>query len=246
MLRWLKEAALVRIEPAPAQAERGAPAWDAALAAAVPALEQAAARSAGVRFIVSDHFVRYLALDWDASLGNETERAAYLRHHFEAVYGPRAADWRFAFDREGGAGDATRIAAALDRALVEALGEAAARAGLALAAIEPFAVATFNRLRRALPAPECFLAVAEPGRLSCLLVREGAPRRIASQRSAGAPQRMLVELLAAEAIEAGIAGEAGVAVCLADWDPAAPGPVLKRQDDLHMLLGEPRAQEAAA
>lgn len=251
MLRWLNEAALVRIEPperggdpAPAGAGHGVLPWQAALAAAAPSLAAATGRSAWVRFIVSDHFVRYLVLPWDAALRSAAERAAYLRHHFESVYGPRTADWSFAPD--GGGEGATRVAAAMDRALVDALGDAAARASLALASIEPLAVSAFNRLRRSLPAPGCFFVVRESGRLTSLLVQDGAPRRVASQRSVGAPQAALAGLLAAEAVESGIAPEADLAVCVAEWPHEAPAPVLARRTALRELLLDASPQGALA
>lgn len=243
MLRWLKEAALARIEPAEGRTEPAAPLWRGALDAAAGALAEAAGRTSSVRFVVSDHFARYLVPAWDPSLRSEAERAAYLRHHFESVYGPRAGDWSFAFDR-GGDG-AARIAVAMDRALVEALHETAARAGLAVAAIEPLAVAAFNRLRRALPARGCFLVVAEAGRLTSLLVDDGAPRRAASQRTAAGDARALAGLLAAEALDAGIDRDAHTAVCIAEWGPSATAPVLTRTLALGALLGAPASLEAA-
>jgi hypothetical protein len=245
----LKEAAFVRIEPARAGADPVRAATDPALApwrdaveSAQTALAAAAKRTASVRFIVSDHFVRYLALAWDDGLGSEAERGAYLRHHFEAVYGARAAGWSFTYDREGEG--AARIAVAVDLALVEALGEAAARAGLAVAVIEPLAVAAFNRLRRALAAPDCFFVVREPGRLTSLLVERGAPRRAASQRSAQAGARALAGLLAAEAIDAGIAHDAPLAVCVAEWAANAAAPVLTRAADLRELAASAQGMAA--
>lgn len=245
MSRWLKEAALARIEPGDAPAEPGAPPWRAAVAAAAPVLAVSAKHAARVRFVVSDHFMRYLALPWDRGLRNEAELAAYLRHHFESVYGPRAADWRFAVDREGE--ETTRIAVAVDRALLEALGEAAAGAALSLEAIEPFAVSVFNRLRRALPEPGCFLVVREPGRLTSLLVdKSGAPRRVASQRGTGATRRELAELLAAEAVEAGMARDSAFAVCVADWERGARLPVLAWRAELCEVLSQSAAPAQGA
>jgi len=244
VLRWLNEAALARIEPADGRADPAVPPWRGAVDVVGARLAAAAHRTSSVRFVVSDHFARYLVLAWDAGLSSEAERAAYLRHHFESVYGPRAADWRFAFDREA-TGD-SRIAVAIDRPLIEALYESAGRAGLAVAAIEPLAVAAFNRLRSALPAPACFLVMAENGRLTSLLVEGGAPRRVASQRTAAGDARALGGLLAAEMIDAGIARDARMVVCLAEWGALAPAPLVTRTSSLDALMGAPAPLQAAA
>jgi hypothetical protein len=247
----LKEAALVRIEPAEAgadparaAADPAVPAWRDAVASAHAALAEARKRTASVRFVVSDHFVRYLVLAWDSSLASEAERNAYLRHHFESVYGPRAADWNFTFDRDGEG--PSRVAVAMDRGLVDALCGAAAGAGLGLAAVEPLAVAAFNRLRGQLAAPACFFVVREPGRLTSLLVDQGAPRSAASQRTADAGARALAGLLAAEAIDAGIAHNAPMAVCVAEWAVGAAAPAPTRTAELRDLVAASAAQAAPA
>jgi hypothetical protein len=243
----LNEAALVRIEPALAAASNrasDAPAWSGALAAAEAALAEAGRRTASVRFAVSDHYARYLTLAWDADLASPAEREAYLRHHFESVYGARAADWRFAFDRD--ADGPTRIAVAMDGALVAALGEAAARYRLAVAAIEPLSVAAFNRLRGALAGPNCFFVLREAGRLTALLIERQAPRRAASQRAAAGDPSALAGLLAAEAIDAGLAPDAPHEVCVAEWPADAAVPALVRSAALRDLLAPAAANRSAA
>ena len=222
MLRWLSAPALLRIEAPAAQAAQGVPAWGAGVAAAAALLPDLALRSARARFVVSDHLVRYLVLPWDASLGARAERERYLRHHFESVYGPRAAHWHFAVDRDGG--ESTRVAAAIDGGLAEALKDAARRNGMRVESVEPLAVAAYNRLLRGTPADaDCFFVMREPGRLTALFVRGGAVQRVASQRCAPAAGRgELAALLAAEAVDAGLARDAAAAVYCASWPGAAP------------------------
>lgn len=245
MLRWLREAPLLRLEPAASPAPAGVPAWHGAVDALAPALEALAPRAARVRFAVSDHFVRYLTLPWALELRGEDERAAYLKHHFETVYGPRASDWRMVLERDGAG--ATRIAAAMDAALTDALREAAIRAGLQLASIEPLAVAAFNRLRRDLPRPGCFFVFAEPGRLTALLAAGGAPLRAASVRCVGAPaESELPGLLAAEAVDAGIGRDAAIAVVRASWGRGDAAPAVRRTGTLAELLDAPAPAEANA
>lgn len=243
MLRWLKEAALARIEPAGGRADPAAPHWRGGVDAVGALLAVAARRTASVRFVVSDHFARHLSLAWDAGLQGEAERTAYVRHHFESVYGPRAAEWSFAYDREGADGSCNAVA--MDRALIASLHESAGRLGLAVAAIEPLVVAAFNRLRPELPAQPCFVVVAENARLTSLRVEDGAPRRIASQRTAAGDSRALAGLLAAEAIDAGIARDSQTAVCIVEWGAAAPSPSVTRTSTLAELLDDSSLQAAA-
>jgi hypothetical protein len=171
-----------------------------------------------VNYVLSDGVGRYLARPWEPGLRAAAEREAYLRHHFEAVFGPRAAGWTIVLDSESD--DATRVAAAVDPALLVSLRAAAARARLAVASVQPLAVAAFNRLRRLLRGAGYFLAVRERGRLAVLLVAQGAVRRVASRRSGGDPARELATLLAVEALDAGIARDSALPVYVADWEGA--------------------------
>lgn len=234
MLRWLNEAATVRVEPVGA----GAPDWRAALPGVQAALAAAAARAPGVRFVVSGHFVRYLALPWDAGISGARESEAFLRHQFDAVYGARAADWALACDGEG----QVRVGAAIDRALVDELSTAASQARLSLLGIEPLGVAAFNRLRHKFDAGDRAFVVLEPGRQTLLVARDGAIAHAAGRRGDG--DAALAMMLAGEALDAGITGQPGLELHCVAWPAADAEPSVLRSAKLAQWL--PGSEAVAA
>lgn len=190
MSPWWKPAT-ARLDPAPG--------WEGALAALEARLGERPVRR--LRFVLSNHFTRFLMLPWDDSLARAAERRAYLQHHFTQVYGPRAAEWSFSIDRF--ARGALRLAAAVDRALLEALRALAARRRFALAGAQPLLTDAYERERRAASESAFFFAVLEPGRATLLFVRNGAAERVASRRcNDGAAE--LERMVAAESAAAGL------------------------------------------
>jgi hypothetical protein len=187
---WWKPAT-ARLEPAPD--------WRGALAALEARFAARAPRR--LRVVLSNHYARFLMLPWDETLARPAERRAYLEHHFSQVYGGRVAEWSFAVDRFGRG--AQRLAAAVDRALVDALRQLAAKRRFALAGAQPLLIDAFNRERRAAQETVFFFAVLEPGRATLLLVRDGAPERVASRRCTDASAE-LERMVAAETTAAGL------------------------------------------
>jgi hypothetical protein len=195
---WKAPAAL--LEPGRAtlgeRAREAGEGWRGALEALEALLAERRARR--LRLLVSSHFVRFLVVPEDAAVRSAAERAAYLAHHFGAVYGERAAGWAIAAQRGGGAA----LAAAVDAEFLAGARALAARRGAALSAVEPLAVAAFNRERRRLGAGARFFAVLEPQRACVLLVGGERVLRVANRRCAD-PRAELEPLLAREALGAG-------------------------------------------
>lgn len=216
MSLWSK-APQARLEPGRAvlgaeALERGE-GWPGALAALEALLERAPAKR--LRLVLSNHFVRYLVLPADAAVKGPAERAAWLAHHFAAVYGERAAAWAIGVERRGAA---SSLAAAVDAALLEQTRALAARRGVRLLSAEPLAIAAYNRARRGLRETTCFLAVLEPGR-ACLLLLEGERVLRVANRRAADPRAELDALVALEALDAGFARDARPPLAIAE--PAA-------------------------
>jgi hypothetical protein len=186
---WKPQTAL--LEPAPD--------WRGGLAALEARLAARPARR--LRVVLSNHFARFLALPWDATLNRAAERQAYAQHHFSQVYGTRAAEWCFAIDRLGQG--PVRLAAAIDAALLQSVRELARKRRFALAGAQPLLIDAFNRARRTLKHGVFFFAVLEPGRAALLLVRNGAAERVASRRCDDGEQE-LERMVAAESAAAGL------------------------------------------
>ena len=207
MSRWWIPAASALLEPGRAsvagktRTERS-PGWSGALAA-LDALLQDLPRRA-LRLVLSNHFARFLVVPWDRALAGLGERTEFLRHHFAEIYGAQAAQWSFAVDGRS-EGD-TRLALAVDTALIDEARALAMRRRASLVAVEPLMTAEFNRLRRRFREETLFFAVLEPGRVCSLLVRDGGASRVVNQRSAD-PAAELELIVALERLEARLPAE---------------------------------------
>jgi hypothetical protein len=198
---WWKAPSPALIEPGRARlggaAREAGEGWRGAL----EALEALVAekRPGRLRLVISNHFVRFLVVPEDRTVASAAERAAYLAHHFGAVYGERAARWAIAAEPRGGG---SLLAAAVDSELLAQARALAARHGAVLSRAEPLAVAAFNRARRRSGEGARFFAVLEPGRACVLLADETGVRRVANQRCAD-PRAELAALVALESAGAG-------------------------------------------
>lgn len=177
----------------PCTPKPGEPPWQAALEAIDAPLAEIGRRGEAVAVVLSNHWVRYLVLPWQAELTSTAELDRLARLRFEQTYGAAATGWAVRVG-DGGWG-AAQVACAVDAALVDALRTRLAAHGLRLASLQPLLMAAFNDTRREL-AKDGALAVVEPGRV-CVGVR--AQRRwveIASRRAGGDPAGTIEQELA--------------------------------------------------
>lgn len=205
MSRWWMRPLRALIEPGRARLGAHALAasgtgWQEALAALEELLAQR--RGARLELVLSNHFVRFLVVPWDGSLAAGEERSVFLSHHFGTVYGPRAADWACSV---ASAGEGSRLAAAIDAALLDQARALAARCNARLGAVLPLAVAEYNRARRTLKEESLFFAVLEPERACALLVRGKQVSRVANRRAAD-PAAELKRMVTLESAAIGAAG----------------------------------------
>ena len=171
--------------------------WSGALAAAEAGLlELADTGAARLHVCLSNQFVRYTVLPWSDELRSESEVHAFAQHRMREVYGELAASWQIALS--AGWPGVPRIAAAVERALLEALVELAARARLRLQAVVPHFSLLADSRRRELRGAAFWLAAAESGRLVLARSERGEWRSLAAARDAGAPVAALLALLARE------------------------------------------------
>jgi hypothetical protein len=167
----------------------GQPPWAGALAALDAALPGAARAGDNAAVVLSNHFVRYLVIGWQAEIGSAHELEDLARLRFEATFGDAARDWTVRCSPSGW-GQAS-IACAVDRALITGLQECLQRHGLRLASLQPLLMAAYNDVQRQLP-PSAALTVVEPGRLCLALRRDGDWTEVSSRR-AGADAALAVE-----------------------------------------------------
>lgn len=144
----------------------GAPAHRACIAALDTLLERAQWRAAHLNIVVSDHFVRFVLLEWRPGLSTEHDWQAYAGHALETRYGANA---RSRDIRVVGIGARSpRLGVAIDTEMLESLRSSARKAALRLSLVEPNMCRIANRCRSALTKRAGYLLMLEPGRVGLL------------------------------------------------------------------------------
>jgi len=169
--------------------------WQATVAALPAALALIGRRRVDVTVVLSNHFVRYALLPWNAALKTDAEWLALARHRFSSVHGPAAEEWIIRISETGRG--RPRIASAIDRALLTALEEQLCGPA-SLVSVQPYLMAAFNRVRPLIGEASCWLVVEEPGRLTLALIRSGVWRAIRIRRKDDLWRMALPEILQRE------------------------------------------------
>ncbi len=147
------------------------PAWSAAADALAGLLKGPVSGRGELTVVLASQFVRFRLVPWSDEVGAPDELEAYARIRFEEVYGPVSGDWVLRLSPE--AAGRPRLAAAIERPLLDRLQAIAANAGLALASVQPYLMAAFNRLAGRLRQDDFMFVLAEPERSTLLVAREG-------------------------------------------------------------------------
>ena len=109
-------------------------------------------------------------MPWNKALADPAEEEAYVRHHFAKIHGERVKTWSLRWSAE--AGDAPRLASAVDAALLAGLKECFASKGKRLVSIQPCLMVAANRAQRAVPVAGAWLVLAERER-ACVALHSG-------------------------------------------------------------------------
>lgn len=193
-----------RKEIVPLEGGAEAVGWQRAVEALGQALASAAARPCDVTVVLSNHFVRYALLPWNAALKTGAEWLALARHQFESVHG-QSAGWDLKVAPTGARG--ARIACAVETGLLEALEQkvgAAGVKGVALVSVQPYLMAAFNRIRSRIGRESCWLLVVEPGCMTMGLLESGSWRALRCRRIDAGWRVALPELLERESALLGL------------------------------------------
>jgi hypothetical protein len=167
--RGLRPALTDRKTLACADAKEGAN-WHLAVEALREALAHPNVGSGDATVVLSNHFVRYLLLAWNADLVSGREDLAFAGARFQQVFGEAASEWALKLSHFG-PGFAS-VASAIERALLEALSAVIAGSPLRLRSIQPGFMAVCNARQR-VPRGDAWMAMAEPGRLLLGSMHEG-------------------------------------------------------------------------
>lgn len=166
--------------------------WRPAMEALREALAHPNMNAADATVMLSDYFVRYLLISWNAALAGEREELSFAAARFVQVYGDAAQSWvvRMAPGKAG----APVLAAAVERPFLDAVTALLENSPLRLRALQPGFTAACNARRNSV-APNAWIASAESGRLLLGLQRGGQWCSLRSRPLNG------VALSLAEAIE---------------------------------------------
>ncbi len=175
--RWRPRVIAKQIVQCP---DPGSADWQPCVAALLQALADSRWKNADATVIVSNHFVRYALVPWNAALITDDEKLAWVRHHFVEVYGDTAANARYRWS-EGGPDEAC-LASAIDSEFTDRIHRAFAGSALRLRTIQPYLMSVFNRFGRRAPAKALWILVPEPGLVCLAAIARGRWRGITSRR----------------------------------------------------------------
>ena len=175
--------------------------WQAAVDALPQALAGIGRSLPAVTVVLSNHFVRYALLPWNAALRSESEWLGLARHRFVSVHGPAAEQWQIRVAHTGR--ERPRIASAIDTDLLHALKDRV-KGHASLVSVQPYLMAAYNRLQPAIGESSCWLVIEEPGRLTLALIERGAWRTLRSRHKDEAWRATLPRLLDRESALVGV------------------------------------------
>ncbi|PWF40450.1 hypothetical protein C7C56_026105 [Massilia glaciei] len=146
------------------------PPWRAAVEGLRRFLEMPEIGKGELGIVLSNHFVRYLLIPWNDQIASEEEFRNYAAAAFEEVYGEAGAGWEVSVSAERPG--SPRLAAALDRQLLEAIRATLANTCVRLTLVQPYLMAAFNRVVRPRHDEDLVFMLVEAGR-ACILVAQG-------------------------------------------------------------------------
>jgi hypothetical protein len=215
--------------------------WRAALLELETALPGYAGGKVAATVILSNHFMRYTLVPWQAELADAEEELAFARHCFTRIYGESAQQWALRLSRQGR--EAPGLASAADAELLDTLRAVFGRAGIALRSIQPQLMAACNGFRGQLGRRSAWLALLEPGNLCLGLVQQGNWQRLRSLRIGDAWQAELPLILEREAF---LADTPAVPREIYLWNAGAGEAALPESDTWQFHALKPAPESAAA
>lgn len=180
------------------------PAWRAAAEAFDRFLATPEIGAGDLGVVLSNHFVRYLLVPWSAQIASEEEFHNYAAAAYEEVYGEAASGWEVSVSAERSG--APRLAAAIDRPLIEAIRIALANTRLRLTSVQPYLMAAYNRIAQPRRENDFVFMLVEPDR-ACILVAQGGKWCHVSAKPASPDPAELSGLLEREIQLADLQGE---------------------------------------
>ena len=178
-----------------------AAAWQAAVAAMVAELEARHWRDAGLNVTLRGNLVRYLVLPQVENL-NERDALVYAQESFADRYGAPARDWAVCVSASGSG--LSRVAAAADRALIEAFKAHARDLRLKMRSVRPALSAAVQDLARVDRDFTGWLAMIDAGHSCVARLSKGSCVTIRAARFGESAEQHLLTQLEQDALCAGL------------------------------------------
>lgn len=223
--------------------QAGEKSWARAVDALKDGLEAMNGQGSRVTVVLSNHFVRYVLVPWNAEIKLADEEQAYARHCFEQIYGTAAANWDIRLSN--GDKGVARVACAVDADLPPALDQAVAETGRKLSSLKPYLMVAFNLWRNELTGRNIWFVLAEKERLCLSTIQGGQWVAIQNQYAGGEGWHAeLPALLARQRLLSGLDG--GVDAYVNSPDETIENGLLQTGAEVHDLrLAAPPGMENA-
>ena len=129
-----------------------------------------------VNVVLSSELVRYLMVPTQQIVMSDAEKITYTQALFTSVYGAAANDWHIKY--HPAAPDQTTIGVAVDKALLTALNQLAAKYQLKLNSVQPYLMTALNGLSRPTARIIGHLALLENTKLLLVHLQKGSCQQI--------------------------------------------------------------------
>ncbi len=176
-LCWVKMRGLLRPEAGakrivPVDADYGARSWDGVVHALRSEAAQWQNDAVAARIVLSNHFVRYALVPSSDGVSGGEEELALARFHFAKVHGEASRDWNIRLS--AAPHGATRLACAVDNALIDALTQSFPyERRPRLSSVQPLLMSVFNHAGiPAMPPKGAWFVMAEADR-ACVALHVG-------------------------------------------------------------------------
>ena len=149
------------------------------------AWQEVVSQGISAKVIISSHFARYAVIPWSVDLAVESERQAFMRYRFNALFGDAAKAWNLQMS-EPEFGQPT-IASGVDSSLINALHEVLTAANISVNSISPYLMLATNQSVQQIQQQKTqqlaidqdfWFAVVESERLCFALIENGAWRLV--------------------------------------------------------------------
>lgn len=160
------------------------------------------AAGAELSVVVSNHWVRYVALPPQREITTPDEVKSYAGFRLREVYGDRVDAWQLSISDWNPLDGA--VCAAISRDLMMQLEQLVSACRCKIKVIEPYLASVHDRWQAQLKGEKVFLAVVESGRICLAVIHHGRWQSIRNQRISGNIGDDLLAALDQEAIGCGV------------------------------------------